>query len=193
MCFSRVKYITSQTLLGEMSKTSIKPLAKKDIPWLLDETMKYVNDTEVTKNFAKFDHRFTRNYERAYLTRLLASKADKVFAIENGKHEYIGTIGLHQIYWPAKNARLGIIIGNKKEWGKGHAQRAIALLLNIAFKKMKLNKVWVICYVTNHRMKHIMEKMGFVEEGILREEYFHKDHYHDMVRLSLLRREWKEL
>ncbi len=170
-------------------KTYLRPLRMSD----LDNVMTWVNDREVTKNLAKFNKKITRIEEKKFLRNLLKSKNDRVFSIENEDHEYIGQIGIHQIYWPARNGRLGTIIGNKNAWGKGHASRAIAKILTIAFKKLKLNKIWIICYTTNKRMQHICKKLGFKKEGILREEYFHKKEYHDMIRMSILRKEWLKL
>ena len=35
-------------------------------------------------------------------------------------------------------------------------------------------------------MHHIARKLGFTEEGVLRDEYFHNGAFHDMIRHSLL-------
>lgn len=167
-------------------KTLLRPLSMSD----LDNVMTWVNDKEVTKNLAKFNKKITRNEEKKFLKNLLKSKTDCVFSIEDENHNYVGQVGIHQIYWPAKNGRLGIIIGNKNAWGKGHASKALKLVIDYAFKKLKLNKIWMICYITNKKMQHICKKLGFKKEGVLREEYYHQKEYHDMLRMSILRKEW---
>jgi RimJ/RimL family protein N-acetyltransferase len=166
------------------------PLTTADLDGQLDHVMGWINDPEVTKNLARFDHVITRDEERAFLARLFASPNDRVFAIETDDGRYVGQIGIHQIYWPAKHGRLGIVIGNKAEWGRGHAKRANELLLRVAFDELGLNKLWAILYPTNARMRHICESLGFVQEGVLLDEYFHQDRFHDMVRLCLLKRTW---
>lgn len=169
------------------------PLSPSDVDGILDDVMGWVNDAEVVKNLARFNRPpITREEEREFLVKHFASPTDRVYAIENGDGRYIGQIGLHQIYWPAKNGRLGIVIGRRDEWGRGHASRAIEALLPLAFEQVGLNKVWAIFYVANARMRHITEKLGFVQEGVLLEEYFHQERYHDMVRVCLLRRHWDE-
>lgn len=162
------------------------PLSPADVDALLDPTLHWANDPDVMKNFARSDRPVTREEEREYLTRLYGSPNDRVFAIENDAGEYIGQIGIHQIYWPARNGRLGIVIGRKDEWGRGHAQRAIAELIRIAFGELGLHKLWAIYYRTNDRMRHITEKLGFVREGLLLDEYYHGGKYHDMVRVARL-------
>lgn len=166
------------------------PLTAGDVAGVLDHVLAWVNDPEVTRNLARFDHCFSREEEAAFLTRLFASDQDRVFAIENEKQEYIGQIGVHQIYWPARLGRLGIVISRRDEWGRGHARRAITALLDIAFGSLRLNKIWAVFFTTNARMLGLCERLGFQREGVLREEYFHRDQFHDMVRMSLLAREW---
>ncbi len=167
------------------------PLRPTDVESVLDGVLEWVNDPEVTKNLARFDHVFTREEEREYLTALFASETDRVFALENGAGEYIGQIGIHQIYRPARHGRLGIVLGRKSEWGKGHARRAMGQLLPLAFGDLGLNKLWTIFFTGNARMRHICEALGYQQEGVLRDEYFHQGRFHDMVRMSLLAREWK--
>ncbi len=182
----------TDTLEGKTEKTYLRgPLTIKDLDEVLEHAMEWVNEPEVTKNFAQFDHVYTKEEERAYLTKLLTSPTDRVYAIENEKHEYIGQIGIHQIYWPAKHGRIGTVLGKKSEWGKGHAKRALELLCPIAFKELGLNKLWAIFYKTNERMKHITDSLGFKQEGLLRQEYCHKGQYHDMIRMALLKDEYK--
>lgn len=166
------------------------PLTPADVEGMVDEVLRWVNDPEVTRNLAKFDHVFTREEEVAFLTRLFSSREDRVFAIENEAGRYVGQIGVHQIYWPARNGRLGIVLGCKDEWGKGHAMRAMGQIVRVAFTDLELNKLWTIFFTTNERMRHMCTRLGFQQEGLLREEYFHRGSYHDMVRMSLLRREW---
>ncbi len=174
-----------------MSDTRLRgPLKPADVEGMVDAVLRWVNDPEVIKNLAKFDHLYTREEEAAFLTRLFSSPDDRVFAIETGAGEYVGQIGIHQIYWPAKNGRLGMVVGKKEEWGKGHAMAAFRQLIPIAFRDLGLNKLWTIFFTTNAKMRHMCESLGFSQEGVLREEYFHRDTFHDMVRMSLLRREW---
>ena len=47
-----------------------------------------------------------------------------------------------------------------------------------------------MCFRENERARRTYGRVGFVEEGVLREEYLHDDTWRDMVRMSLLAREW---
>ena len=55
---------------------------------------------------------------------------------------------------------------------------------------MKLHKLWLMVFRKNERGRRLYTRLGFQEEGVLREEYFHEGGWHDMVRMSMLDREW---
>ncbi len=158
----------------------------------VDNLMTWVNDSEVTGKFANFGQKFTREQEHAYIERILRSTTDKVFAIEDEQGTYLGNIGIHEIYWPSRVGKMALIMGNKQERGKGHAQRAIQELFRYAFEEAKLHKLWLIAFEDNKRALHIYQKVGFIEEGRLREEYILNGTYHTMVRMSILEREYFE-
>lgn len=150
-----------------------------------DAILEWINDPEVTRNFAALG-RITREQEIRFLEATIASDTDRLYAIETFDGALLGTAGVHKIWWPARNGRLGIVIGRKEAHGKGYAQRALRLLCGVAFGELGLHKVWLVHYATNARMRHVARKLGFVEEGVLRDEYFHDGVFHDMVRHSLL-------
>jgi RimJ/RimL family protein N-acetyltransferase len=167
----------------------LRPLALSDI----DHVMTWVNDPEITGNFAAFSGEpFTREQEKAYLERLLASSADRVFSIEHATDgRYLGQVGLHQIHGPSRVGRLACIVAARGEMGRGFGSAAIRLVLDRAFAAEKLHKVWLMCWKENVRARGIYSRIGFVEEGCLREEYLHRGVYHDMIRMSVLDREWR--
>jgi RimJ/RimL family protein N-acetyltransferase len=174
-----------------MSLVRLRPLAPTDV----DHMMTWVNDPEIVGNFATFAGKpITRDEELAYIERMLASTSDRVFAIEREPDgAYLGNVGIHQIHWPSRVGRLACIIAARAEMGKGHGSAAIRAVLAWAFDDARLHKVWLMCFRENLRAQGIYRRIGFVDEGILREEYFHQDRWHDMVRLSMLDREWRAL
>jgi RimJ/RimL family protein N-acetyltransferase len=161
----------------------------------VDAIMTWINDPDVTKHFAAFDRVVTRADELRFVAAMRASPSDCLFAIERvlGDGAMIGTVGLHQIYRPAQNARLGIMLGGAGARGAGLGQEALRLVIAYAFERLGLHKVWMVHYAANERMQHIAHKLGFRVEGCLRDEYFHRDAWHDMVRQGLLATEWAHL
>jgi RimJ/RimL family protein N-acetyltransferase len=168
----------------------LRPLALDDI----DHVMGWVNDPDIVGNFAAFSGEpFTREQELAYLTKLIASPNERVFSVETDDGAYLGQVGVHQIHWPSRVARLACIIGSRAHMGKGYGTAAIGALLDRVFHgDLDLHKVWLMIFATNTRSHGIYKRIGFVDEGLLREEYHHRDGWHDMIRMGLLAREWQK-
>lgn len=174
-----------------MSLVQLRPLAESDV----DHVLGWVNDPAIVGNIAAFSGQaFTRDQELAYIRRTLASTADRVWSIEEAATgRYLGQAGLHQIHDRSRVARLACIIAARDDMGRGFGSAAIRGVLDHGFGTLGLHKVWLMVFRTNDRGRRTYARLGFVEEGILREEYFHGDGWHDMLRMSLLAREWRAL
>lgn len=159
---------------------TLKPLELKDV----DHIMAWVNDPEVVKNLQHFDKKFTRDDEEFYVKKILASKNDYVFSVFDG-NQYIGQGGIHQIAWENKLGRLSIII-KQEFWNKGYAQEILPALVDYAFKKLGLHKIWLMHWLENKKAGHLYNKLGFKKEGILKDEYFWQGKFHDMIRMSII-------
>ncbi|MDO8523329.1 MAG: GNAT family protein [bacterium] len=161
----------------------LKPLKKGDI----GNIMNWVNDPEIVKNFQNFKG-FTRSEELKFIKKILKSKNDRVFSIfRRSDGKYIGQCAINQISPQNKLGRFGIFI-TKENWGNGFAEEAIGHLLHIAFSKLKLHKVWGVCWVTNKKAWHIYQKLGFKKEGILKDEYYWHGRYHDLIRMTVIKK-----
>ncbi len=168
---------------------ALRPLTMDD----LDAIMAWINDPAVTRNFAGMSGTITREQEAAFLERIFASETDRLYAVVDREGAYLGNAGIHKIYWPARNGRLGLVLGAARARGHGLGQQAMKLLCARGFLDLGLHKLWLVHYATNARMAHIATKLGFVTEGVMRDEYFHAGAFHDMVRSSLLESDYARL
>lgn len=176
-----------------MSIVKLVPLAADHV----DDIMGWVNDREIIGNLATFAGApLTRDDELRWIARMTTSKEDRVTTILADDGRYLGQCGLHQIFRRSGVGRLSIIVADKSDMGRGVGSAAISDLLDIAFAPVVdggegLHKVWLMCFRKNERARRTYARVGFVEEGVLREEYFHDDGWHDMVRMSVLASEWR--
>ncbi len=148
--------------------------------------MTWINDDDVVGNFAEMSATITREQELAYLQSMIHSDHDRLLAIEDEGGEILGNAGIHKIYWPARNGRVGVVIGRRDRQGGGLGQQVLKLLAMYAFESLMLHKLWIVHFSSNLRMAHMCQKLGFQREGLLRDEYFHRGAWHDMVRCSML-------
>jgi RimJ/RimL family protein N-acetyltransferase len=116
--------------------------------------------------------------------------SELTFAIciaEGDRH--IGNCGLVQIDRDNRTATLGIFIGEKDCHGRGFGEEAVRLLCRFAFEEMDLHKIRLDVYATNPGAARTYERVGFLREGLLREETHRRGRRIDVIRMGLLRQE----
>jgi RimJ/RimL family protein N-acetyltransferase len=100
----------------------------------------------------------------------------------------IGTAALHLENTPHQ-ARFGIAIGAKYEWGKGYGTEATGLILDYAFATLNLHRVWLHVFEYNEAGRRTYEKVGFRQEGVHRKSHFSEGRYWDTM--AILQEEWQ--
>jgi RimJ/RimL family protein N-acetyltransferase len=103
--------------------------------------------------------------------------------------ELIGICGLHSIDHYQQLAEIGIRIG-KPFWGKGHGQDAVRTLVDYGFRHLNLAKISLRVLADDERAVGAYRKVGFVEEGRLRDHAWYDGARHDELVMSMLREEW---
>lgn len=102
----------------------------------------------------------------------------------------VGSIGFHQLDWNNKQTSIGYYLAEGFE-GNGIMTRSVQSLLNYAFLDLNFNRVEIRCGVGNQKSRAVPERLGFVQEGIIRDGEFLYNHYHDLVVYGMLARDWK--
>lgn len=106
------------------------------------------------------------------------------------REELAGVIGFHRFDWLNRSVGIGYWLGESYQ-GKGLITRACGCLLDYAFGSLGLNRIEIRCAVQNSRSRAIPGRLGFREEGIIREAEWLYDHYVDHVVYGILRDEWR--
>ena len=81
---------------------------------------------------------------------------------------HIGNIKIGPINLNHKRASIGILIGDKNEWGNGYASEAIQLVTEFGFEELSLMKITAGCYESNKGSKKAFEKSGYEVEGFFK-------------------------
>ncbi|TDC22594.1 GNAT family N-acetyltransferase [Kribbella albertanoniae] len=89
-----------------------------------------------------------------------------------------------------RSAALGYCY-NEAAWGHGYGTEAARALLGWAFDAMDLNRVQAEADTRNAASGRVLEKLGFVREGTLREDCVVNGEVSDSWVYGLLRREWR--
>ena len=151
----------------------------------LHHVMQWVNDQEVMKYFASHQKLITREEELSYIDKLRNSKTDLAWSVFTPDYgDYIGQCSINQIYWPAKNGRIFLVI-TKDQQGKGYAPLILNSLIEQG-RKIGLHKLWLIVREDNLKSQKAYLKAGFEVEGVLKDEYCVNGQYFNMVRMGLI-------
>jgi RimJ/RimL family protein N-acetyltransferase len=102
----------------------------------------------------------------------------------------IGTIGFFDLDLNNGSAGLGISIGAATDRGRGLGTDMLRALLQFGFGQLRLERIWLDVYDFNPGARRVYERVGFVEEGVLRHAIFREGEYRDIHRMALLREEW---
>ncbi len=79
---------------------------------------------------------------------------------------------------------------NSRYWGYGYATEAAREMVRYGFEELGLHRIWSCCIEENVGSARVLEKVGMLPEGILREKEFFKDRWWNQRRFALLVQEW---
>jgi RimJ/RimL family protein N-acetyltransferase len=157
----------------------------------LKNSVAWLNNTAVTR-FLNHMRPWSLIEERAWLERIMRNEdpSSVTFVIETPDGEYVGSVGLVHIDPKNRSAEAGIVIGRTEEWGRGLGTDAMKTLLRHAFEELNLHRVALRVYSFNERGLRSYRKLGFSEEGRLREALFRHGAWHDVILMAILQGEF---
>lgn len=152
----------------------------------------WVNDDEVTSYMITGRYPATReNLEKTFDEDV--SEGNAVFAIYAKEPELIiGTAGLYRFDSQSRHAEFRILIGDKKRWGEGIGSGVCNYLVKYGFERLNFNKIWLGANEENKGAIKSYERAGFKHEGRLRQELYRNGKYYDILRMSILRKEYED-
>jgi RimJ/RimL family protein N-acetyltransferase/DNA-binding MarR family transcriptional regulator len=103
---------------------------------------------------------------------------------------FIGWCSLNRWNPDYRSASLGYCF-DEAAWGHGYATEAARALLRWAFDTLDLNRVQAETDTRNVASARVLEKLGFVREGTLREDCVVNGEVSDSWVYGLVRREWQ--
>ncbi len=93
--------------------------------------------------------------------------SEMAFGIIDEGGELIGRISCYGLDETRKEAEIGILIGEKRLWGKGYGRDALITFLRYLFDEVGLRRVRVRTMDKNKRARHCFSQCGFRESNRL--------------------------
>lgn len=173
--------------LLETERLVLRGLKHRDAEALLD----YFSNDEVTKFY---DIDSLSNIQQAHA--ILTNWEGKFGQLEGirwgiclkGKQEIIGTCGYHKWLPRHSKAEIGYELA-PQYWSQGYMSEAVSAIIAYGFEEMNLNRIEAMIHCDNDASRKLLESKGFMQEGILRQYMYMKQHFADVVIFSLLKHE----
>jgi ribosomal-protein-alanine N-acetyltransferase len=113
---------------------------------------------------------------------------EKWFLIEKKDRTKIGLVVL-ELEGGVQELGYGVI---PKERRKGYCTEAVKIAVDYLFLSKPIVRIQAHTNVRNKASQRVLEKAGFLKEGIVRNRIFIRGKWRDEFLYSILRKEWKE-
>jgi [ribosomal protein S5]-alanine N-acetyltransferase len=107
-------------------------------------------------------------------------------ALDKETQKVIGSIGYYRVFPEHERGEIGYNIYDEANRRKGYMKELMPIVLAYGFETMKLHRIEAMISPGNEASIGLIEKFGFVKEGLMREHFKRED----SLVYSLLSREW---
>ena len=162
-------------------------------PATLDPLLRWKNDIEIQRLSSDETHTFTRAEVAAklehldWLQRRHRPPRDRARR-PRGTHR-VPPSGAHRTAPPTVPGP-GIVIGERELWGRGYGHLAVVQAVDHAFDVLDLDRITAEVFADNPRSARLLDGVGFVREGVMRESIHRDGQRVDELIFGLLRHEW---
>jgi diamine N-acetyltransferase len=114
---------------------------------------------------------------------------DLVLAVETEDGRLVGWVFLQNIELEHGRAGIGILLAPEGR-GHGYGKPAMQKMMDIGFKQLRLNRIYLTTRGINEQAIRLYHKLGFVTEGQLRQHAYSDGRYYDTYFMGILAEEW---
>jgi [ribosomal protein S5]-alanine N-acetyltransferase len=168
-----------------------RPLCRADIN---ERYLDWLNDPEVTRYMETGIFPTTMLDLEKYYAEVATSRNNVILAVidkKSGRH--VGNVKLGPIHKIHRKATFGIMLGEKKFWGRGIGIEATRLTVEYGFYRLNLQRIDLGVFAEHASAVRCYKKVGFKVEGRLRQDLFQDGEYKDRLWMGLLRSDYKPL
>lgn len=154
---------------------------EKMVEWRSSERINKVSYTDVILNIED---------QKKWFKSVQKDETKKYYAIYY-KNKHIGICYLTDISFKNSSCSFGLYIGEENYLISGAGFISELKLIHIAFKEFKVNRIHCEVLDLNKNVVQLHKKFGFVQEGVLRSYIQKNNQFHNVVILSLLKKDWE--
>lgn len=171
------------TLTGEL--VTLVPMTAEHSPALL-EAMNDPGVLRFTGSTAPIDPEHGRKWAA---TRAETTDRLDLVIVDNASGAFVGEVVFNEWDEDNRSCQFRILIGPAGQ-GRGLGTEATRLIVGYGFEVLGMHRIHLGVYDYNPRAQRAYEKVGFVREGVNRDELFLDGEWHDSINMSILEDEW---
>jgi RimJ/RimL family protein N-acetyltransferase len=173
--------VTSRLILRPFAKEIIN---KNYVDWL--------NDEEIT-SYLEINGSYNLEMLSTYVDSMIKNNVFIWAIYIKNRDSHIGNIKIDPINFKHGLGEYGILMGNKKEWGKGYAYEASLAVIEYCFSNLGIRKITLGVIRDNISAYKLYQKLGFQREGIYKFHGYYNDKLCDCIRMALFNPSFKYL
>lgn len=170
------------------NKVCLRLMEEEDIP----NRVKWINDSDV-QNTLNYDIPTSLSKTKKWFDKILLDPSRREFSIFTLEGRYIGFCGLFNMKVPEMKAELHAVIGEKEFWGGGYGTEVYKILVDYGFRELGLNKIYGYQLLHNYGAHRVVDKLGWIREGLLRKETYSHGTLKDVYIVSIIREDWLKM
>jgi [ribosomal protein S5]-alanine N-acetyltransferase len=179
--------LTQSTL--ETTRLILRPLSLADMRSIQCVASRH----EVADTMISIPHPYPDGEAEQYLRRQIAEfEAEQLvsFAIERKSDKaFCGVIEIRDIEREHSQAELSFWLA-VEVWRQGYMSEALKPMLRFGFEDLDLNRLYAYHMTRNPGSGKVLQKNGFVQEGLLRQRVRKWGVFEDVKLWAILRRDW---
>lgn len=170
-------------------RTNLRAMERADVPAL----HRWLNAPEALRGWGDSVAAVSQQEVARRVEGWLAEEATRnrpaAFVVETLAGAPVGMVVVAVDRPEARSVELSLLL-DPAHWGHGYGTDAMETILDACFSAWNLHRVTLHCEAGNDRARRLYAKLGFTEEGTLREAAFIDGAYADVLVLGLLAEAW---
>ena len=164
----------------------LRPIRSSDTP----RQREFFQDAELAELDSSSPEAYAKIDAEDFFQRAAVGGETALFAIDV-RGEYVGYANLMNLKNSKKIFELGIVIGDRRYWGRGYGKEVVELLLQHGFSELDAREIELTTHQKNERAVACFSACGFSEHRRIKGATLFDGHWVDMIEMSITRKSWE--
>lgn len=178
----------SEVKFLEGKRVYLRPMEKEDLDFFYTHALWDKEGRKLTGTQKVFSRQGVHNWFETNSTD--DTRIDLIICLQE-TGQPIGDVAMLDIDHHNRKSVVRISIFDQSFWGNGFGPESLSLLVEFGFNLLNLNRIGLDVFAFNERAINAYKKLGFKQEGRIREDLFYDGEYHDSILMGVMKGEFR--